>query len=191
MKIKAFGVLESLIASVILMLILSGATVLASRISKSVDKSQMNEAAAQLAQRVSANIDELKSTGNLFFDTRSALVFKNDLQDASLSIDCFDSSKITSCINLMPAPFRQRFFFSQKDQNAEGAFIIKSSDIKDNRFPDGFFTVKPKVSAFSCRTQGGLTIPGNKCRLIQIVINWQSNGLRSYEITKYVTDWQR
>lgn len=193
-QIKSFGLVEAMIASVIVVIILTGALALASSANRSVALDSSYTQAAQIGEDLFGRINILRSTGKLDFTGSGN----------GVSIDCFDSTKFheagSSCsADISALPIKLDLLQEAIDASGFAPIGHKSDDgnldvLKNPAFPPGFFRLKTTVwtPADGCRGADSLQIAKEKCRFVKVEIRWnEQSGEKAYNISEYITDWQR
>lgn len=188
-KLKAFGITESVVASLIVVVILSAAVALSS---SSIKTTQLNSSYAEaqhLSEKILESVNLIKSSGRVYFDTTPR---GRDI----MRIDCFDSEKYQTAaycnsIDTDQYPLSEIPFISSTYSNG---YYLVSADMLDNpSFGDNYFSYKTEVRELpNCYTSGSISIPQKKCRIILTDIKWEeSSGEKHYKQGMYLTDWER
>jgi len=198
-KFKSFGIIEAVIASAIVVILISGAVSLSS---SSLRSSSLNTAyfeSEHIADDLMEQIYSAKSAGKLYFDSRDIVS-----TDTLFPIDCFDTSYWrSSCDGVISAgaelPYNTDTIFS----GALGSeYVDVGKDDISPAFPDVFYSWKisinkpsemqPPISGCRSVSDSGNAIPEEKCRFAQIDIKWnESSGEKHYYLTQYFADWER
>lgn len=189
-KLKSFGLTESAVASVIVIIVLSAAVALSS---SAVRTTQINSSYSE-AQNISEQIFEVintnKSLGRVYFD--------NAMRAPQLiSIDCFDTTYFhshPSCIadiNEDEYPFNLIPYLNATFSN--GYYLTSRGLLSNPAFPDNYFSYKVVVKTPSeCYQPEQVSVPNKKCRIITTDIKWQEpSGEKHYKQAMYLTDWER
>jgi len=199
-KLKSFGLIESVIGATIIVLILSAAVALSSTASKSARLSSAYLEAGHIADKLMTGIKEAKASGNVYFDGASRTG-----SDNYFSIDCFDAvnKNGTSCRAL--GQYKPGLPYTPAPE-VDGYNAILSQEIKNPAFSDGMYSrfswkiaVKraeqmlslnsPKID---CGKVGSANIPSEKCRYVEVDVKWQeSTGEKHYKLNQFFTDWER
>ena len=197
-QLASFGIIEAIIASFIIVLMVSGAVALSSA---SVRTSLLNDSylqAEHIADSVMEQIVAAKSAGKLYFDSSS----RTPAQLLSIfSIDCFATANrsLPGC-KLSNGAFRPEVpYVGMVTTDFSDDYVkVKSKDVSP-AFPDGYFSwkldiKKPDVATGIgtrfCRSVAGINIPVDKCRFAEIEVKWtESSGIKQYYLTQYFTDW--
>lgn len=199
-KIKSFGIVEAMVASLVIILLLTGAVAVSSALIKNSTLDASYQEAESIAEEVFSLIEASRAKGELSF-------FGNVSGDGIYPIECFDSdfiqngSKNIECLNsgdyqaLLPYnTLNSNKRFKPADFNPTG-FVI--SDERNPNFPSGFFNLNVQVpddpASYTCLSSGSdVVVPWQKCRLVDVTVSWQERGhLQKYYISQRFTSWQK
>jgi len=189
-KNKAFGLIESVIASLIVIVVLSAAVALSSGSIKTAELNSSYLEAQHISESIFESINLIKSSGSVYFDSTVR-------EDGSINIDCFDSEYYNthnSCkliVNFDKYPFTDISFLNS--QYRDGYYLASSEMLDNPSFPDEFFSYKTEVSQpDNCYTSNNIKIPDKKCRIVLTDIKWtETSGEKHYRQGMYLTDWER
>jgi len=176
-KLKSFGIIEAVIASGIVVVVLSGALILSSSALRSATLESSYLEAEHIADSAMEQIMLAKTSGKVSFST-----FARD----QASIDCFDTllRNQLGCSALG--------YYSGADISA-GYVKVKSANVS-SAFPDNFFKYKvtiPDSNNRDCRKFADSDLPKEKCRVVNIDVLWEeSSGQKQYHLSQYFSDWE-
>jgi type II secretory pathway pseudopilin PulG len=184
-KVKAFGLIEAVFASTIVVLILSAAVALGASSSRSARFSSSYSEAQHIAELLTEQIKQAKTENKVYFDTaqRQVNIF---------SIDCFDTVLSKSDSSCQVAgdyiPYNSHTVYT----GASGDYVVfDSSQLHNPSFKDGFFSWKMTLTKSTTSCQG-IARAADKCRYIDIDVKWvESTGPKNYHLDEYITDWER
>jgi hypothetical protein len=195
-KLKSFGIIEAVIASAIVVVLISGTVSLSS---SSLRSSSLNTAyfeSEHIADDLMEQIYSAKSAGKLYFDSRTAGT--NEL----FSIDCFDTKNFNLITCQKAGSFREDLPYDSntatKIKDISGKkYVQVGEDRVSPAFSEAFYswniTINEPDTADGCRSVPGSTpISKEKCRFADIDIVWnESSGEKHYYLTQYFADWER
>jgi len=210
-RIRSFGVIEALIASMIIVVLVSAAVVLASISVRSSSQDTSFHEAEHLSEDLIEQLFYAKSNNLAYFTagTYSAEKFP---------IECFDTDLAqteplckSSGVYKDGLPYNSETqFVVPSDLWPNGGFVrVKQADIANPSVANDYFYWKldiytpgdshltdfgfggPAPIPGKCREIGGVSLPAQKCRLCEIEIQWtESTGDKRYFETQYLTDWE-
>lgn len=174
-KLKSFGITEALIASVIIILILSSAVALAASSIKVAAKNDTYSIASQISNSVLEKVTAAKESARVSFDDRSGAGF--------FPIECFDTLKFSSlsCNGLSD-------FIEYSDVDLQGYVSFKNtiSSYEENYFKYKVTVKKPEISCSVMPNEE--IIPSQMCRLVSVDVKWSEK--ENYLITQKFTNWE-
>ncbi len=191
-KLKSFGLIESIIGSVIIVLVLTAAAALASSTSKSARLNSAYFEAQHISDELLSYVIQSEVSGRAYFDeaTRASSTY--------YSIDCFSSDKILNppCRSL--ATQFSNLILVNPARDSQGYIPIGGASLKNPAFSSNNFSYKISVKKpedlnySDCGKVGSTTIPPLKCRYFELDIKWQEpTGEKHYKINQLFTDWKR
>lgn len=208
-KIKSFGVLEALIASMIIVVLLSAAVVLATMSVRSSSQNTNFHEAEHLSEDLIEQMFYAKSNNLAYFaaGTYSAEKFP---------MECFDTDIVqTEGLCKSSGVYKDGLPYTSQTEivptgEVHGGFVrVKQKDVANPGIADNYFYWKidiytpgdahlvdfgfggPLPIAGKCRDIGGVSLPAQKCRLSEIEIQWtEATGDKRYFETQYLTDWE-
>lgn len=192
-KLKSFGLTESVVASVIIIVVLSATIALSSNMIKTTEINASYTEAQHLSENFFESINLIKSSGRVYFDDS---VRGNQFVD----IDCFDTIYYKShptCISDVDTseyPLDQIPYIKTLTYNASTHyFSVPSVFLNNPAFGDNYFSYNITVTQpEECYTSGGIEIPKAKCRKVLTDIKWEeASGVKHYRQGMYLTDWER
>lgn len=205
MRVKAFGLIEAMIASFIAITVLSAAVALSSSVNKSTTIDSGYSVAERLADNYLENLGFANSQGKIFFDSRGHYIDGSGANQA-YSINCFDTRFAQLCKSEFSVDSYEDFFTTlwndslAKFDNID-SYLIQSELVGNESFPNDFFKLKVIINnspyknasgASVCPSVSGLDIPTEKCRVVDIEVKWSENtGDNTYKVSRYFTDWTR
>lgn len=200
-RIKSFGIIEAMVASIVIILVLTGAIALTTNLVQGSTLDSSYQEAETVAEEVFSQIEAAKAAGSLYF------VASADAADTRFPIECFDNSVINDATN----PDRARCFtdanslynkllsfYTLGDSGvyAAGQFDANSfftvSQNRNKAISEGFFKVKTTITrpAGNCQAVGGVTIPSGRCRRVDVKVQWEGrNGTQTYQAVERFFDW--
>jgi len=204
-KLKSFGLIESIIASMIIVILLSGAVALSASSLRGITYDSNYHEAEHIGEILAEKIVVAKSTGQIDF----LKGITASLKDPFFSIECFDSDNISDLLgsgadsncrktsgaikSALPFPNdRNRF----DDQNYVSVVAGDSGvPFDDTAFANEFFWWKIDIQngpGGGCPSISGVDIPPSKCRVALISVKWeQPTGAQTYSFKQYFTDWEK
>ncbi len=192
-KLKAFGLTEALIASVVIVLILSAAVALSSSSIKVATKNDTYSIASQISNDILERVSSAKELGQVTFDLSSSAT--------SFPIECFDTEGYKAlgldCVSggaILPYQSNTKY-----SQTGFAYFDFKG---KANPYSADFFRYKVSVSKpqNSCSGSENNDIPPEVCRFVRVDVVWdespafnisESSNEKHYVITQYFTAWEK
>lgn len=190
-KFKSFGLTESIVASVIIIVVLSAAIALSSNTIKTTEVNASYTEAQHLSENFFESINLIKSSGQVYFDDSA----RSD--DSLIQIDCFGTSyyrnpankckEIGSDYPLDQIPYLQTPIFNNEYYKVPAA-LLDNPAFGDNYFSYNIIVTRPE----KCYTSGQIAIPKIKCRRVLTDIKWEeTSGEKHYRQGMYLTDWER
>ena len=204
MKIKSFGLVEAMIASFIAVTALSAAVALASSINKSMTLNGSYSEAEKIADNFLENLSFVNSQGRVSF--QDTPLVNTSSGDTVFSINCFDSLKFAdACATTYGAGQYLNFYaprpspsdnLTSKINSASPVYYkVLAKATGSDLFGDDFFEINTAVKKLAggvCQSATGVTIPVDKCRIVDVQIKWSDNsGDKTYKVSRYITDWTR
>jgi len=189
-KLSSFGIIEAIIASFIIVLMVSGAVALSSASLRTALLGGSYLEAEHIADSVMEQIVASKSAGKLYFDSSP----RTPVQlESVFSIDCFDSAKRNKSGCLVRGAFRPEVpYVLTTEFDADNFVKTKSKDISPS-YPDDYFSWRLKINpsnSQNCKLVDDIAIPLEKCRFAEIEVKWtESTGVKHYYLSQYFTDW--
>lgn len=187
-KLKSFGIIEAMVASMIVILILTSAVSLSSSSTRVANKNDAYSIASQIADEYLENIAFAKSVGKVRFIGSATGTFPPKCYNTSTtdraSADCLDSTKGKSYLDLLQMHF--------KSSDTSGIWYYNNSLLTDS-YPNNYFSYKVTMdSTQKCYAPDGTqTIPAIKCRLFKVEVDWTDGaGNEKYFTSRYFTDWE-
>lgn len=197
-KLKSFGIIEAMVASIVIILVLTGAVALMSNLVKGSTTDASYQEAEAMAEEVFSQIEAAKAANKLYFV---------DPVVGRFPVECFDNS----FLNNPSSPNRDRCFASGYDYDkllsfytlgktesyAVGQFDPNNFFIdlqnRNKSIADGFFKLKTSVgfdSSTSCANVGGVVVPNKRCRVVVVDVRWEDkNGEQTYKASQRFSDW--
>lgn len=197
-KIKSFGIIEALVASVVMILVLTGALALSSNLVKSSSVDSSYREVESIAEEIFSSVESARAAGEIEF-------VASQTNTQKYPIECFDSSFINSgnpraadCLttigdyrNSLPfATLSDNKRYSSDQFDSGGYFSVTQS--RSMSIPGGFFKFRSSVVSDGCLgLDGAVTIPGERCRKVLLEVKWEDkNGLQTYKSIERFSDWQ-
>jgi len=193
-KIKSFGLTESVVASVIVIVVLSATISLSSNTVKNTEVNASYTEAQHLSENFFESINLIKSSGQVYFD-------ESVRGDKLVDIDCFDTANYqtdprcalsdTPEYPLDQIPYLKTTY--DEDSDEDYLYLVPSGFLDNPAFPDNYFSYNITVTQpENCYTSGGIEIPKAKCRKVLTDIVWEeTSGEKHYRQGMYLTDWER
>lgn len=181
-KNKAFGVIEAIIASFVVVVAAASTVALSSgTLRASIQDSNYFEA-EHIAEELMEEIYSAKASEQLYF-------IEGDYGDGVYSIDCFDTAGRSgrNCLAGQPSLYDGVLIGTD-------GFVSGFPGQSNPSFSDDFFRWFVNVrTPLDCRASDGAGIPQGKCREVDIEVRWgESSGDEdSYILSQYFTDWER
>jgi len=202
-KLRSFGIVEAVVASGIVVVLISGAVALSSSSLRSTTLNSAYFEAEHIADDLMEGIYSAKLAGKVFFDDRAASV--QELNSNLFSIDCFTTKEESLSTCNQVAAFREvsPYENARFSNNGVGQYVVVNKDDVSPAFSDAFYSWNIKVKKPTemeppiqgCRAlpgSDGSPIPDNKCRFVEIDVKWtESSGDKHYYLTQYFADWER
>lgn len=190
-KLKSFGLTESVVASVIIIVVLSATIALSGSMIKTTEVNASYAEAQHLSDNFFESINLIKSSGQVYFDDSVR-------GDKFVDIDCFATDYYRSHPTCKSGVDTSNYPLDQipylNGEYRDGYYSV-SSDLLDNpAFPDNYFHYKIEVTDLDCYTDDGgdIEIPATKCRIVLTDIRWdEASGEKHYRQGMYLTDWER
>lgn len=198
-KAKSFGLIEAVVASMVVVLVLSAAVALASSSLRTMLTSDAYREAEHISGKIFGQIEAGKTAEKISFNGSVS-------GQGILPISCFDTdyyfSNRVSCKNILFDPGLP--YEEGSVQSADGYVDAISSN--DN-FINGYFKYKVRVlkadqmytvsangvtsnESFCRGTKSDITIPADQCRLVEVDVKWsEHSGDKYYYQTEYFTNW--
>lgn len=196
-RLNSFGIIEALVASLVIILILTGAIALTTNLVKSSTIDESYQEAEGIAEEIFSNIETSRSTGEIYFVTADSEgvkypveCFDNDFVNGSSSLrtSCFDSSN--QYRNLLPFRTLSTMTNYSADQFDANNFYSVSQPRSVSVSP-GYFKFKVQVLSDGCLGVSGVSVPSEKCRKVVVEIKWEDkNGQEVYRSVERFSDWQ-
>lgn len=198
-KLKSFGIVEAMVASLVIILLLTGAVAVSSALIKNSTLDASYQEAESVAEEVFSLVEASRAKGELSF-------FGNVAGDGIYPIECFDTdfisnlAKNTECLKGGEYQALLPYFTLNKDKRFKpsdfSANMFVVSQERNPNFPSGFFKLKVEVpddpSSYSCLGHSSLNVPSEKCRLVDVTVSWQERGReQNYYISQRFTNWQK
>ncbi|MCX6809934.1 MAG: hypothetical protein NTZ65_04300 [Candidatus Berkelbacteria bacterium] len=194
-KLKSFGITEAIVASIIVILVLTAAVALSSSTSRTASADSAYTQAEHISNNLFETINLIKSSGRVSFDDKVS-------SPNIINIRCFDTNtyKTKTTNDCNKADFTlyplSRFIYKGLDATTvpdDNYVPIKSNELDDPSFSDGYFAfnvaVKVCPNPISVDTQ---TVPPAKCRQATIDVKWEeATGVRHFKLVQIFTDWER
>lgn len=191
-KLKSFGLTESVVASVIIIVVLSATVALSSNMIKTTEVNASYAEAQHLSDSFFESINLIKSSGQVYFD--------NSVRgDKFVDVDCFDTDYYRShptCrsgVDTSEYPLDQ-IPYIKTPTYSDGYYVIPSEFLDNPAFGDSYFSYKIDVTNLDCYTDDSndIEIPAAKCRIVLTDIKWEeASGEKHYRQGMYLTDWER
>lgn len=200
MKIKSFGIVEALIASMVIVLILTGAVAVSSSMIKNSSLDASYQEAESLAEEVFSLIEAGRATGELTFvgGTSGSGIYP---------IQCFDSEFINNSTSNAPCfesgstyqTLLPYYTFGGGNDYSSSQFngaYFPVTRVRNPNFPSGYFEIKIQVpddpGSYECVKVAGFEAPSERCPLVDIEVQWEEGGkVQKYYALQRFTDWQR
>lgn len=206
-KFPSFGLLEAIIASMVIVLLLSGAVTLASTSLHSATTNSNFHEAEHIADILAEKVVAAKSAGKI--------TFSGQLSDDSLiPIACFNASDATLDNNAkcrkgndITKPFKDELPFpvphpGTRYDDDNFVKVLKSDDrvpFDDTIFANGYFKWKMVLEngpggaiGERCPSVTGVQIPDSKCRVVRITVKWgEFTSKEQFVLRQYITDWEK
>jgi len=191
-RLKSFGLTESVVASVIIIIVLSAAIALSSNTIKTTEANASYTEAQHLSENFFESINLIKSSGQIYFDNLSR-------GDQVIKIECFDSNyykaHLAECktgIDSSKYPLDQLPYLKTPTYS-NGYYLVPASLLDNPAFGNNYFSYKITViKPDECYTSGQITISKIKCRRVLTDIKWEeTSGEKHYRQGMYLTDWER
>jgi hypothetical protein len=190
-KLKSFGLIESVAASTILVVVVAGSLTLASSAIKTASSDQAYLEAENVAEHIFEKVQEKKSQGSAYF------IKPVPSPAGSFSIKCFDTVEAYSS--------NECFESSGNGASKTGLDYLKSDMVASapdvfvpyNRpanpaFGVGFFSYSVAVSTPEYFSGADGLFPEEKIVSVNIKIKWSDvGGEREYYARQYFSDWER
>ncbi len=190
-KLKSFGLIESVAASTILVIVVSGALMLASSAIKTASSDQAYLEAENVAEFIFEKVQEKKSQGRVYF------VKPIPSPVDSFSIECFDTVKAYSS--------NECFESSGNGASKTGLDYLKSdmvtlppdvlipyNGLANPAFGVDFFRYSVTVSTPSYFLGTDNLFPKEKIVSVNIKVSWEDvGGRKDYYARQYFSDWER
>lgn len=188
-RLKSFGIFEAMIASVVVILILTSAVALSASSNRVASKNETYSFASQIADQFLEQITFGKSVGKVRFDQRAG-------DGGAFPIECFISNvgQRAAAICADATPFLPAALNQHLATDSPDVYTYKNTD--NSSFPPGYFkytaTVRQVTSGWCYGpADSDRIIPGLKCRNVKIQVMWKDGaGDQSYVATEYFGDWE-
>lgn len=197
-KLKSFGIIEAMVASIVIILILTGAVALMANLVKGSTTGASYQEAETIAEEVFSQIEVAKAADKIYFLGPVAGRFP---------IECFDSSYIKN----IASPERDACFSDSAstydtllpfytlgtqesysaDQFDAGSFF-QVMQVRNKAVAEDFFKFKTTVNhgGADCVNLNGVRVSWQRCREVIVEVKWQDkNGEQSYKAAERFTDW--
>jgi|GEM_PF-2141525 len=193
-KLKAFGLTEALIASVVIVLILSAAVALSSSSIKVATKNDTYSIASQISNDILERVSSAKELGQVTFDLSSSAT--------SFPIECFDT-EMYKTLGLDCASGGAVLPYQSDIKYSQAGFAYFDFKGKASSYPEDFFRYKVSVSKPQDSCSGSKpdgVIPSEMCRFVKVDVVWDespafnisgSSNEKHYVITEYFTAWEK
>lgn len=190
-KLKAFGLTEALIASVMIVLILSSAVALSSSSIRVATKNDTYSIASQIANDIMERVSLAKGAGEISFDLQST--------PSSFPIECFDTASYQTLVSCGAG--RGILPYSSSTVSSPAGYT--NSDFKVSSYPSNFFRYKVSISKPQDQCPGSSTdqiIPPQMCRFVRVDVQWDespafnisgSTNEKNYVVTQYFANWEK
>jgi len=205
-KTKSFGLIEAVVASMIMVLLLTGAVALASASLRNMTTNSNYHAAEQLADSLMEKAVRNKAAGLI-----AMTADENDSlptgQEKRFSIKCFDTLLRNGSNCQLSARNAYKDGLPYPNPPSDTSRIVKygafnyvktvGADLNNTAFPGDFFAWRIAVSKLpdysgSCPYIGSQPIVKAKCSLLTIDVRWeQASGEKHYYLRQYFADWEK
>lgn len=191
-KLKSFGLAEAVVASVVVIIVLSAAVSLSGNTIKTTEVNAAYTQAQHISDGIFESINLIKSSGQVYFD-------ESMRAGQMIKIDCFDSqyfhsdAQCSAGIDAFPLdkiPFVGADYISDSD----GYYSVSSAMLDSPAFGENYFSYQVKVSEpeGGCYSSDEVEIPAEKCRIVLTDVKWEeTSGVKHYRQGMYLTDWER
>lgn len=190
-KIKSFGLIESVAASTILVIVVSGALALASSSIKTASYDQAYLEAENVAEFIFEKVQEKKSQGEAYF------VKPVPSPADSFSINCFDTVKAYSSNECFGSSGNGtsktglNYLKSDMTPSAPDVFVPYNGSANP-AFGVGFFSYSISISTPSYFLASDSLFPKEKIVSANIKVTWDDiGGKKNYYARQYFSDWER
>jgi type II secretory pathway pseudopilin PulG len=188
-KIKSFGLIESIAASTIMVVVVSGALALASSSVRTASSDQAFLEAENIAEFVFEKVQEKKSQGEAYF------VKPNPAPANSFSIECFDTTVAYSNLNCFKSIDRSTktgLDYVQTDiEQSGGKHSVEFNGLANPAFGAGFFKYSISVDK-PTYFEDSIVFPKDKIVSVNVEVTWNDvGGEKKYYARQYFGDWER
>ena len=198
-KLRSFGIIEAMVASIVIILVLTGAVALIANLVKASSIDASYQEAETIAEEVFSGIEAARATRELEF-------VAGPIGDGRFPIECFSNSYISGTGNPLQAecltsdgkykkllPFytlSNSDVFNPSQFDSGSYFTITQK--RSATTPSGFFKFNTSVDGGPCLDMTGVDISQERCRKVTVTVKWEDkNGPQTYEAIERFTDWQR
>jgi hypothetical protein len=189
-KIKSFGLVESVAASTIIVIIVSGALALASASSKVSSADQAYLEAENIAEYIFETIQEKKANGQMYF------VKPNPVPPNMFSVRCFDNNEAYStndCFVAGTGQSKTSLGYTKGDMELSiSKYLVAYNGLINPAFDSETFKYFIKVETPSYFTASDILFPEDKIVSVNVEIIWNDiGGERKYQARQFFSDWER
>jgi len=197
-KVKSFGIIEAMVASIVIILVLTGAVALIANLVKGSTTGASYQEAETIAEEVFSQIEAAKAADKIYFV---------DEVTGRFPIECFDSlfmknvaspDRVSCFTDGMSTYDKLLPFYTlgtqesySADQFDAGSFF-QVLQIRNKSIAEDFFKFKTTVSRESipCTDINGAVVPQLRCRNVIVEVVWDDkNGTQHYKAAERFADW--
>jgi len=181
-KLRSFGIIEVMIASVIIILVLSSAVVLSSSSVRLANKNDVYSMAAQISDDILEQI--------VFTKSLNKASFISDTGINRFPVECFSTilSEKTGTNCASASDYLPKNLVLPADTGGFEVYKIDGSTYPPDYFRVQVSVKKPSGASSMCQ---GSDIPGDKCRYVRVEVKWtDAAGDEKYDTAQYFSDWE-